>query len=677
MRLHEARSALARPTVSGVLSLIGILSLLGAPFLATAVLHRLGPVTSTVVWTGVLLASFTGWGTIANDLLAPNRRADAGLRMAWGVAACMWIGGALLLVHAGSRGPLTVMVAVGLVALSLDLWQRLPSRSGLGRHVVRRAFTSWPTWVFVAAVMPLVVAQIAGEAVDLNLNPADDLLAYLAFPKEMLEAGTFLQPFSFRRIGSYGGQSFLQALMLIASQPQRLYAVDRGLCLGLFVALIVGHARVVGRVARIAVMLTALVVLTIPIVRTNTASAISGAAAFVALYRTMSWAGLPQRGDVRAAILVGAMAGFAWTLRQNFLVVALGVLFTSGALSIVWARGGWPARRLAFRDLVLSVAATIGFVLPWALSSYASSRTLLYPVMAGSINSEFSAVGREQPLKQTLEDFWPHLTTDSPTKTILLVALGALFLRDRGARPTLRPFLLACFVGFLVLLPQIDWDQRRYRYGFELGFFVLVGLAAASELPTMFRRTATGAWAAVVVVIGCASQTMEARVGAVTMYTQLVGWIKEPSTAPSTIDLSVEHAYLEAQASIPRDAKVLSVVDYPYYFDYGRNALYNIDFPGVMSPAPGIPWKRGPDALAAYLQSLSIRYVVVIDSQSSVHMFKRSAWEAHAKEIPSVWGHWAGYVLELFDSLDKLSATHRHLYEGSGLTVIDLGAPRN
>src|SRR4029077_16327260 len=132
------------------------------------------------------------------------------------------------------------------------------------------------------------------------------------------QTGTFLDPFSVRRMASYGGQSYLQALVQLPLLDTQLPLFDQGLCLLLLLALVLGFAREAPQVSRLAFLLLSLFILMLAEIRVNSASEVSGAVGFVALYRTMV---LVERNGIRrlrGALLIALPAALIATLRQNY-----------------------------------------------------------------------------------------------------------------------------------------------------------------------------------------------------------------------------------------------------------------------------------------------------------------------------------------------------------------------
>src|SRR5580692_9596242 len=57
----------------------------------------------SVLWAGLVLGSFVGWGAILNEWVAPDTRLDWGLRAGWGMSLSVLLGGFLCLAHLVGR----------------------------------------------------------------------------------------------------------------------------------------------------------------------------------------------------------------------------------------------------------------------------------------------------------------------------------------------------------------------------------------------------------------------------------------------------------------------------------------------------------------------------------------------------------------------------------------------
>jgi len=151
----------------------------------------------------------------------------------------------------------------------------------------------------------------------------------------MLDIGDLIEPFSFRRLGAYGGQTALDALAGARGTLANAHLIDKGLCLGIALLVITGYARE-RRTRPLWLALIVLALLVLPDTALNTASYWSGAAMFLALYRCVvreHWA------------LAGLVAAATCTLRQNFFSVTAVFL----AAVLLWRLVGL-ARTMPLRE---------------------------------------------------------------------------------------------------------------------------------------------------------------------------------------------------------------------------------------------------------------------------------------------------------------------------------------
>jgi len=64
-----------------------------------------------------------------------------------------------------------------------------------------------------------------------------------------------------------------------------------------------------------------------------------------------------------------------------------------------------------------------------------------------------------------------------------------------------------------------------------------------------------------------------------------------------------------AQAALPVNARVVSTAEQPWEWRYDAQTIHSLDFLGPTSPSPGMPFFRGPEALAEYLTSLGYTHL--------------------------------------------------------------------
>jgi len=242
---------------------------------------------ATAVWGVLILAAFVGWGGEIGARLFGRPPADVGLRAAWGMALAILVGGLACLFTLASRGMIFAFVAAGIV-LGCVRWlrDREQSRFDVSAAIAHgKAYPGSSLLLLLCASAALL--QYVGSLCDLRFNPNDDFIAYFPFAKQILQQGTLFDPFSTRRAMSFGGQSFLHAMVLAGSPGFRLHLFDQGICLLIAALLVVGDRRegVPLWPSRLALLL----LLTFPNIFANTYPEMSGVVVFYGLYRTLIW----------------------------------------------------------------------------------------------------------------------------------------------------------------------------------------------------------------------------------------------------------------------------------------------------------------------------------------------------------------------------------------------------
>ncbi len=133
--------------------------------------------------------------------------------------------------------------------------------------------------------------------------------------------------------------------------------------------------------------------------------------------------------------------------------------------------------------------------------------------------------------------------------------------------------------------------------------------------------------------------------------------------------LASAESYAAALAMIPTGSTVLSAVDSPFLLDQHQHTIVCIDEVGTVSPPPGLPLGGSPEALEAYLRRCSIDYVIFVRPENAMALYRTEVWQAPAVEI---WKRRAPYFLWFFDSLEKLAATDRLVFENRAAAVLSL-----
>lgn len=622
-------------------------------------------------WLAFLGFVLAGWGAIVARL-AGAEDADAGLLVALGAAGYLAVAGVGI-----AAGLLTRPVVLALIGLGAAgfAWRELTAPVAVWHRV--RGGVAWvrrnpPLGALAAALVALACVRLVGAVATLDRNPWDDDLAYTPLVARLLDAGNLIEPFSFRRLGAYGGQTALQALGAARGTLASVHLIDRGLALGAVLLGVVGHARA-RRTDPIWLGLIALVVIALPETAINTASYWTGVVMFLALYR------LAVREDMA---LVGLVAAATVTLRQNFLapvavfvasvlVFRLAGLARAGSLREAWRR---ERRRWA---VIATVA--LAAIAAWWIAAYASSATFLFPIVDGTWNHALSL----QPAVVTWPEELAFLVScaldPSPLAVLPILALAVAFVADRRPGRPLAALAIAGALGFVLLAHGLIGTEAPHLWRYAFGFTTALAIGFALELGAgddQVELAPLGRW---IVLAALVLQLVTSRAAAAHQVVALLDDIRHAAAQGRRGDPDTgaeRRRYRAMQAAVPAGAPLLVMLDDPALLDYRRNPIANLDTPGFASPGGQLPAFLGAEPLRAYLVAEGYRHVAFVRSERSRYFFRRGHWLTKLFADQELFEIMAAYTIDAIDSFAELATTTAVVYDADGLVVLDLAAPR-
>jgi uncharacterized membrane protein len=633
-----------------------------------------------IAWSLGLIASLAGWGSLVARFLDEEEPSRWGLRLGWGTAAVLLLGGPLLALHLAFGKVLTVMVGVGWALLALDLWRRRAGfRAALGATV--RGVVENPATAIVALLVfgaaALVLAASAFEPTS-TFRTDDDTVAYLAFPREIFMTGGSVQPFSLRHAYALNGQSFLQALLLPRLHVEELFVMDRGIFLVIALILVIGLSeRPLLQRAPYA-LLPALVLVLLPNTRVNIASMLTGTVALLTLYSAMLRH--KRGGSLRQAVGVGLAAFMAITLRPAYgPPVALALL--AGYVPPLWKdRARW---RTPLSEALVVGATTIACLVPWMIVAYRSDATPMFPLMQGTIRK--LAMGGRGGFFFVPRIVWSALMVDDAFRAPLVLALGGLCLQDPGERPILRAWVLSPFLALAALLffdPRtIQVNALRYTLPVVLAAVLVVGARAMTILeelgPGSAKRDVVGA---AIAVFGLLLHLHVAREATSREFADAVNTLRKLEDSPPVLGAQ-SASYRELQFRTDPGSTILSMTMRPYLFDFSYNRVVLLDYPGLAGPRPGFPVDGTDDAYVKYLRDNGIRYLAI--SNERPDPYDLGIWRPRAKDVksrtdPESWDQaaWAPVFVGVVEAMERLSAHYTVVFRDPTLALFDLTKPR-
>jgi hypothetical protein len=639
----------------------------------------------TSLWGLTVLLSSAGWGSLIAAQCWPGERVSLSLRAVWGLSAFAFFGGICAMVSGLSAVVMLAWLVVGAALLARSWWQERHAIDREGRARFRAVRINLALTGVVVFLVAAVVVHYLGGASDISSNPYDDDIVYYPFAKQLLQRGTLIDPFSFRRMSTLGGQALYHAVLLIRVPMLHLNLFDRAMCFLLSCGLIASH-RVGGRKAPLLARLVSIAFLVVlPNTSINSASYYSGLAFFLAFFQSLER--LPEntfeapRAAARRLLPLALTGAALCTLRQNYqAAVGMVVIFSYGFAAL-------RLRKSALRAVIVEGVVCCGlvglFVLPWLVLLYRSSDTFLFPLLKGTFRAGVDVQSQNMTVGRFAKFFTDIWLQPDPIYTLPLFMLVGLFVRETSVRRPLASQWLGAFVSIVILCQAFslsDWGNlARYDYGFATASVLLTWQTVAAHA-SLHRRSTAFAWAApLALLIFALSAPLIAPENRIRTKKMLAARLRDTDemarrTVPMQVEPPVASQYRHLQSVTPAGSRVLVMLDEPYFLDYARNEIWNLDMPGTASPQPGIPCFQGPELVAEYLHSQGIRYLAFVQPESSVYLYRREIWFDHLYDPDEIWRIYAPYMVDVMDNLVALAVTRVHLHEESSMILLDLEA---
>jgi hypothetical protein len=627
-----------------------------------------GPVWTAAIWGFALVVSFTGWGGWLWRRLLPAHDADLGLRAAWGLCLTVAVGGLLCFFGIARRPVLLAWACGGLALAAYEAFSWTLTLAAEGRRLRDLVPRRWDTPA-VAGLLCLVAVAFVGAATRDAPNPNDDWLAYLPFARELAQTGTLIEPFSLRRMASYGGHTLLQALTLLGADDAQIHLFDQGICRVVLVALVLGFSREAARASRVIVVLLACAVFMLPEIRINSSSEASGALALVAVFRTMVWVDRNRARGMRAAFLLALPLAAVCTFRQNYQLAA------ALMLAALLLPGPEPDGRERRRHVLRVAALTAACLLPWAALAFRSNHTFLFPVFHGNYDPSYAALTPASSWHTRLRLLVAGTIAAEPIRALPLWLLAAFALARKWHRRAVVGLCLATIVGCAALalsLPEADLSSiQRYTFAGLVAFMIGTALAASEYGLTAGSR---GDAAIVTVVLLALALQVQGTTGALEKnMNRAVDRLAARDRAPPPL-AAQEPDVRRLQQAVPAGERLLVMIERPYLLDFARNRVVLLDQPGAASPAPGLRFSEGGEKVAAYLMRQGIRYFAFVFPDKAQGLYGRATWKRMGAGLEQLWRLAAPVYLTVFDTVDELGKSRRRLYDDGQMAVVDLAS---
>ena len=627
-----------------------------------------------VFLTGTLLfASFLGWGQLLSSKIsgASTGHQSWPLNIVLGMSLTLQVASLCLLVG-GLPVPTLWSIWIGLgILICFTHLRRRQKKIFPDAH-------EWQTIVVLGLCwIPIFLSALTNQ----NYNCHDDNLAYLYQIQLILQKGTLVDPFSLRRLASFGGQQILQSFFVLLNPSLTLHTFELGF-LQLLAAILM-YQLAVKNISHRWALVVAIVLLWLPEPRINTAATNSALCIFLGLILFQQ----SQREASRArAMIEGLLLASLLYLRANYIVVI--AIWCSIDPWLTWK----SKKTLNLWGLTLATLLSLCSI--GALQLWISSKTPFFPLISGNFVKSFGTfhgIGFKRPILPFLE----RLLVESSFLNLTFAGLIlAFFSRDRFAL-WIRAFFCSAFLFVLTSIALFHayapYEVYRYCFPFIVATVFLMTLESIrqlSEAKGFTRRLALGTCLLILVLSPIGELVIRLKT-----YMRLeTSWIQSTSRQRDELQAHENNErtfYRSLQQQLPPLSHAIMMVENPALFDLRRNDFTSLDIIGNVSPKQSFDPEASDEQIDLYFRSLGFQYLVFEDPEKSLCEYSKNSWLLYIKGgyiekigkkfqmrdrdellVPSQV-FWATRYLSFFDYLER-KKTNRQILSSGQLYAVPL-----
>lgn len=556
--------------------------------------------------------SLYGYGTIITRNIVPLWHNYYGLNVLVGFILFLGVSGYVELLRLGSPKVFHWVIILGICFAVFDLFLN-QIRLSKKKVLLKAVLLEYKKIAAIAFIIFFVLAYCINMLFH-DFNRGDDYSSYLIFPIRILAEGfSGGDAFNLRGIEhGLGGGDYINALILSISNVASLHLAEASIGLILLGLLCVDQVRmttngfwqaycafVVGCIAAIFAQYT------------NVTPILTGCA--IGFGMLMVGQRMPSHFSPILAGFLGAFCGGLITLKGNLLAPALmflGVIFLTRILQ--------HRKASVLAEIAIAALSCCLILLPWMLASHENHGTLFYPLLGKG----FTYSGGFALVPQAL--FWGAVREFIPLYSLTLA--GVLVFWVRSTNKDLTRFTLVLFAATIVSTIVLAFTPAgMYRYCYVIlatpCIYVLVNNLCILNSPItkiLFGLSIQSTRYLIYLIVFVSSVLMihqTKRLGTHlfrdALYLRYM--TVDPKKLPDIDMLSPQlkdnaARYSTIQQLIPAGERLIAQVEVPFLFDYGRNQIWVMDYPGSAGPEP-LPHQGSPEDLAVYLRKHGIRYL--------------------------------------------------------------------
>jgi hypothetical protein len=659
----------------------------------------------------------------------------AGIGFAWIIV----VGGALNFLSAIDSFAITTLIGVGIL-FSVYVFAKYIHTFRQGMYSLiesaqkkivsaKLSIKTKPVYIFFIIILITFIGLRVVSMVAPNLyNIHDDTQGYFVFPEKMMQTGSMqTDPFSERRIvSSLGGKAFIDSIFLIYSDVRFLHFSDRGFGFLLFLLVLWGILKSIQLKKEYIVALLYIPVL-IMAPMANITSIYTGSVLFAVLCYFLIHHIRDTGGEKRSVqnlistiVLFSLCMAGLMVLKTSFIPVA-GLFALAFLIGITTSQykvsdshmvhqtvsyGVWHSMSQKTKTIciytILLVSIVFLLALPYMLVSYASSGTLLYPLLGkgfhGSAQGQFLTPTSEVSFTNVLNFVYglQHVLVYA------LFTLSAIWIYGSYKDRQLSPYAILGIVGvgsalgigiltagfaishyaFAFLLPitiillaemlkrYIDQFEHLDNLGNSSSFVKSDNDSVTIAGTTYIAHTVHKVSLPIAVLIlgfllGAGAQLF------FQTQKETLGFLSASIKAEPLLDESKKIQYKNLQESVPVGKTILVRLNDNYALDFNRNQIFIADYPGGASLPPGMPCFQGAQTLADYLVSQNI-FFIAYSYKDQAHF----TYEEYGHRLQPSMNAWirteAEHTFDFQDNLISIGENYMRIYDDGTNFVVDL-----
>jgi|GEM_PF-2555958 len=640
------------------------------------------------LWSFVIIMSFIGYGTLLDKLFISSKICQTGiwLRSGLGLAFMTILGGILNLLRIITPVTLIIILIIGCLYYIIYLYNNHKElwilNSGKLKYLMRPLYLL-PTLI----VMIFLAIKYIASIYSINFNWHDDFYSYFVFPTKIIQTGYLSDdPFSYVRMLSLSGMSFLNTLILAVGNFQNLKLMDSGIGHILVSGLIINFKRFY-KISYLWLLLIIMLFLIVVPSSRNVSSMLTGTVLFITLFHLMIF--IEENNYTfryGTAIIIGlVLAGFA-SLKSSHIVPST-LIYIIIYLIIIFYKSKRNIKQVA----ILSTIPLITFILvfPWLLSNLSSNGTMLYPLFGKGYHASNYVLWDNSYQNISICGFvsWLRSILFYPTTLVITILFIFILLLNIKSSSSFKSLWLPCITYFVLIITIMIFIQQTGGYGlrrFSLPFTLSVTILFLITIVSMEKTDAIFNKLIPIIIFTVSIYLLitntKKLTDSINGTVSSINSFKNKSNVEvfdsgiyyGKIDQLEKNRYVKMQNSVPENETILTRLNYPFLLDFNRNQIYVADFPGGSSIPDGMPLFKGSIKLVNYFLKNDIRYLAY--SYKSEANYKYDDLKGRLNNRNFIANE-AKLAFEFQRNLSELGLQYKRIYDDGGMFVIDLKQP--